>query len=344
MVVKRSRRTAWGACLALAGLLVAALAGSAGAAGLAKGAASLTIGVSPDPAYAPYIVGVQKGFFQKYGLNPSLSYFSNGGEMNDAVVAGQVQFSASGTGTLLPRLSTRKEAIIAVTATSGTTFAMAARKSLKTPADFVGKKLGVVPGTTPEFVWQAFLKKYKIQPSQVQIVYASPPELTASLAQGRIDAMYIWQPWPLKATQLSNDVGIFQHSRDVGYLLYFAAAGNVDYMKSHPNETTAILKGLRDSIAYINANKDEAVAIMADVMHLSKADTAPLVADYDQKLEMPSRGMILDAHATGAWLASKHKLNTRIMPWKDAFDTSYLAKLLHVKPVSAVLTKKSGKK
>ena len=52
---------------------------------------------------------------------------------------------------------------------------------------------------------------------------------------------------------------------------------------------------------------------------------------------MPTRAMILDAHAEGTWLAQHRKLDTRTMPWKYSFATQYLAQVLHVKPVSAVI-------
>lgn len=325
--------------LVVAGVMTLA-AGAANAAHRASAATTVEVAVGPDPSYAPYIVGQAKGIFAKYGLSLDLKYFSNGGDMNDALVAGQIQFSGAGTGTLLPRLSTKKDAIIAVTATSGTTFAMAARSNLTKPQDFIGKKLGVVPGTTPEFVWQLFLQKNHISPNQVQMVYAPPPELTTALAQGQIDAMYIWQPWPFKATQLSSSVDIFQHSRDVGYLLYFDASGNVEWMKQHPSQTVAFLRGLKDSIAYINGHKDETVSILSGVMHQSVDATSSQTADYAYNLQMPSHGMIIDAHAEGTWLARHHKLDTRTMPWKYAFATKYLAQVLHVKAVSAVLTGK----
>lgn len=344
MSISRRRTTALASVLAAVLVAVAALAGGAGASPRAKQLTNITIAVGPDPSYAPWIMAAQKGIFQKYGLNPELKYFSNGGDMNDALVAGQLQFSGAGTGTLLPRLSTKKAALIAVTATSGTTFAMAAQKSLTTPRDFVGKKLGVVQGTTPEYVWKLFLQKNGISPSQVQMVYASPPELTTALAQGRIDALYLWQPWPFKATQLSSNVHIYQHSKDVSYLLYFDATGNVDWMNAHPTETVDFLKALKEGVAYVNAHRDETVSALADIMHQPLDATASQTADYAYKLAMPTRPMILDAHAEGTWLARGHKLNTRIMPWKSAFETQYLAKVLHVQPVSAVLAKKQAKK
>ena len=316
------------------------LAAGAGATVHRQHATPVVFGVGADPAFAPWIVGVEKGFFDKYGVDAQLKYFGGGALANDAMVAGEIQFSGSGAGTVLPRIATKKIATIARTATSGTTFSIVAKKDMTSPSDFVGKKLATVQGTTMEYVWGLFLKKNKIPADKVDMVYASPPELTTSLVQGRIDAMLMFQPWPLKATQLSSNVRIFQYSRQIGYLLQFHATGNSDWMRSHPGATVGVLRGLRDAIAYINSNRSDAVAIMAGVMHQPVSDTASQVNDYTYRLAMPDRPMILNMHHEATWLAQKHKLNTRVFPWKTAFQTQYLAKVLNVKPVSAVLAKK----
>ncbi len=325
--MRMTKHVAVGAILAL-GTVTAVLAVAASAADTKATATSIRVGISPDPAYAPYLVAKEKGFFSKYGIDATIRQFSSGADMNDAVVAGELDYSASGGGTLLPRLATKREAILAVSATSGTTFTMAAHKNLVVPRDFIGKKLGVVRGTTPEYVWKLFLQKNKIDPKSVTMVYASPPELAASLAQGRIDALYLWQPWPFKATELSSDVRIYQRSEDIGYKLYFSIAGNTDYIRKNPGTTVNVLRALRDAIQYINANRDETVALMAKTMRLSEAETRPLVADYVYKLETPSNAMMTDLRETAKWLASIRRLNSRIFPWKTAVLPAYVQRAL----------------
>lgn len=319
--------------VAAAALLAVALAAAGGASARSDAAPAVNVrfAVGPDPAYLPFIVAEAKGIFAKHGINPSLKFFSNGGDMNDAALAGEIDFSASGGGTLLPRLATTRLTILGVSATSGTTFAMAARANLQRPADFVGKKLGVVQGTTPEFVWKVFLEKNKIRPNQVQMVYASPPELLSGIVQGRIDAIYVWQPWPFRATELSKDVKIFQRSRDIGYKLYFSLSGNRDYVLKNPGTTVKFLSAIRESIAYINANKDESIELMAKAMRLSAAETRPLVNDYDYELQSPGKAVKDDLLATARWLASLRKLNSREFPWKTAITPAYVNRVLKTK-------------
>jgi ABC-type nitrate/sulfonate/bicarbonate transport system substrate-binding protein len=340
----RRRKFRWTPSLVITALAFVALAGGAPTSEAASNLTSVTIGVGADPSFAPWIIGAEKGFFAKHGVDAKIQYFQGGSLANDAMVAGQIQFSGSGAGTVLPRIATKKVATIARTATSGTTFSIVARKDMTSPRDFIGKKLGTVPGTTMEYVWGLFLKKNHISPSQVETVAAQPAELTTSLVQGRLDAMLMFQPWPYKATQLSSNLRIYQYSRDIGYVLHFHATGNVAWMAAHPAATENVLRGLKDAINFINQNRAETVSVLSEAMHQPADVTARQTADYDFQLAMPTKAMVQNMHNEAKWLASQHKLNSRIFPWKTAFATQYLATVLDTKPVSAVLPKRQKRK
>jgi NitT/TauT family transport system substrate-binding protein len=285
---------------------------------------SIQIGISPDPAYAPYIVADRQGFFENHGLQAEIRRFSNGGDMNDAVVAGEIDYSGSGTGTLLPRLATGRETIFAVTATSGTTFGIAATTELQDADDFRGKKLGMVPGTTSEYVWEFFLQEHGISNDEVEMVGAPPPELVSALDSGEIDAFIVWEPWPTQAVRTSGEdtVHIFGRNEDVGYLLYFSFAGNTEFMEQNPNTTVALLQAVSEAIDFINENPDEAVAIMADVMQLSEDEARPLVEDYQYELGLPDE-LRQDVADTAAWLEGLDRLDTEVA-YEDVVNPTFI--------------------
>lgn len=332
----RTRRTgALAVVLSAALLLLAACGGDDAAenggaetdAASAPETASIQIGISPDPAYAPYIVADRQGFFAEHGLQAEIRRFSNGGDMNDAVVAGEVDYAGSGTGTLLPRLATGREKIFAVTATSGTTFGIAAKTELQEGADFSGKKLGMVPGTTSEYVWEFFLREHGIAKEDVEMVGAAPPELVSALDRGEIDAFIVWEPWPTQAVRTSGEdaVHIFGRNEDVGYLLYFSFAGNAEFMEQNPNTTAALLRAVRDAIDFIEENPDETVAIMADVMQLSEEEARPLVEDYEYGLGLPEE-LRQDISDTAAWLKGLGRLDTDVA-YEDVVDPTHIEKV-----------------
>ena len=63
----------------------------------------IRIGVGVDPSYTTWWVAQDKGFFAKYKINAELTQFPSGAEIADGVMAGELDFGASGTATWMPR-------------------------------------------------------------------------------------------------------------------------------------------------------------------------------------------------------------------------------------------------
>ncbi|MGH7078066.1 MAG: ABC transporter substrate-binding protein, partial [Acetobacteraceae bacterium] len=65
-----------------------------------------------------------------------------------------------------------------------------ASDNIKTPEDFVGKKVAVPFGSTSNFRLAGFLTVHKLL-GKVKVLYMSPPELVAAWRRGEIDAAYV---------------------------------------------------------------------------------------------------------------------------------------------------------
>lgn len=312
--------------LALVALLVAACGGRSGASA-SPANPRVRVAVNADPAYTPYFVALDQGLFKQQGLDVEETFFSNGGDMADAVIAGEMDFTGSGSGTLLPRVATGNFLILGAIATSGTTFKMVARNDLQRPADFVGKRLGVVAGTTPEYAWAIFLQKHNIAPDAVQMVNAPPAELISALDRGEVDAVYIWEPWPTKAVEVSRgQVRVFQTTQDLGYVVYIGVGGNTKFIRDNPDTTVKFLRGVRAAIDFINQHPDQAVAILADRMKQTPDQVRPLFQDYQFAMATPPE-QLRDFQDTAAWMKSRGRLQTDI-DWSRAIDGSYMQRAL----------------
>jgi NitT/TauT family transport system substrate-binding protein len=273
---------------------------------------NIRIGISPDAAYSTFVVADAEGCFQRQGLKASVIRFASGSEMADAVNTGDVDFAAGGAGTTLPRLMTGRQKILALLGTSSTNFAMAARDGLKVPADFIGKRLGVVPGTTSEYLWGQFLKQNNIAASAVKFVPAPPPELIAGMTRGDIDAFYLWSPWPQRAQAAIKNVRVFQNSSALGYVLYFTIVGNTSVIQTRPESTEKMLRAIKCGVDAIAANPEKAVTTMATLMKMSVADTAPLMQVYEWAIAAPDAAVRKDLMDFASWLKENGKLRGEV--------------------------------
>src|SRR5688500_16777509 len=71
--------------------------------GAAHAQDKIKVGVGVDPSYTTWWVALDKGFFAKYGITADLIQMSGGPDIADGVMAGELDFGASGTATWMPR-------------------------------------------------------------------------------------------------------------------------------------------------------------------------------------------------------------------------------------------------
>ncbi len=303
----------------------------------ASGAASaqdkIRVGVGVDPSYTTWWVAQDKGFFTNYGIAAELTQFPSGAEIADGVMAGELDFGASGTATWMPRfVRSDNLRLVATQATSTDNFKMAALTSLKSLSDLKGKKLGTVQGSTTDYLWALVAKKLNVPESELGITPVPPPELPAALDRGDIQAFFVWEPWPSKAVQISgkDKVHILASSGDVGYFQSFSIVGNKNFIQSHPDVTVRMLAALRDASNFMKTNRAEAVKVTA-----ARNKVSPDMAEYIMGLynfEVAFGDTIVSgAKVEEAWMRGKERLKGNPINWDAVVDRTYFDKSLSVK-------------
>jgi NitT/TauT family transport system substrate-binding protein len=146
-------------------------------------------------------VSYMKVLAPKYNLKVDERVFSKGADIMPAIVAGELDASASGADAAI----TARAAGVPLYAVSG--FSRGGARivaqpglGIKTVADLKGKKVGVTRGGAQELLLLAELEKHGLTASNrpgkdVLIVYLTYPDLNAALAARQIDAMCQSEPY-----------------------------------------------------------------------------------------------------------------------------------------------------
>ncbi|MGH7386791.1 MAG: ABC transporter substrate-binding protein, partial [Candidatus Rokuibacteriota bacterium] len=77
-------------------LALALIAGDLSLAPAAEGQAPLKVGVLKLTSSAPIFIGVEKGYFKEFGVEPELVYFQAAAPIATALAAGQLDVGATG--------------------------------------------------------------------------------------------------------------------------------------------------------------------------------------------------------------------------------------------------------
>jgi NitT/TauT family transport system substrate-binding protein len=290
---------------------------------------TVRIAVGVDPVFTPWWIAQEKGFYKKHGINAEITQFSGGPALADATMAGEADIGSSGTATWMPRIVRGSMVVLATMATSPDAFKMAARNDIKTLSDLRDKKVGSVGGSSTDYLWVRLAAKLNLPESAFDVIPMTPPELVPSLDRGDIQAYFVWEPWALRAVEVSgpSKVHILATSGDVGYLLNFVVVANKKFVDARPDAATRVLGALREAIEFQNRNPGEAAQIGADKNKL-KVD----MASYIIKLYQFSLGLSPDtepaARTEEAWMRSKERLKGRPIDWGTTIDRRFLDRAL----------------
>jgi NitT/TauT family transport system substrate-binding protein len=261
------------AVLLLSTALLATACGSDDAGGQSSGEGpdKVTVGVIPILDVAPIYLGVEKGFFDKRGMDVKLEQAEGGAAIVPAVVSGQYQFGFSNVVSLLLAHSQGLPVKMVSngnnsTGVDGKDFASLMVKGdspIKSPKDLEGKT--VAANTLQNIVdtsVRASVRKDGGDPSKVKFVPLPFPEQPAALQSGRVDAVFVVEPFQ-QAVLADGGRPIASSYVDAAPNLtvatYFASK---QLIGENPDLVRRFTDAMTESLSYADSHPDEAREII----------------------------------------------------------------------------------
>lgn len=202
IALRRSRfLVASAAALALSTL---AACGGGSDAESSDGVTSVKVGVFAAADTVPLYDGIDKGYFEDQGLDVEVQVMDSGAAVAAAVLAGDVDFGYSNTLSLVIAKSKKLPVTIVAPGVAAGTDADSANSAvlvaedsdIEEPADLAGKKVAVnALGNILEVTLRNTLKKAGVDPEDVRLVEVPFPEMPAALADDRVDAAFMLEPF-----------------------------------------------------------------------------------------------------------------------------------------------------
>lgn len=273
-------------------------------------------------AFAPIEVGLEKGIWARHGLELEVPIFAGDAKLQQAMVAGSVDFglgSGPAMGFIAKGVPAKAVGVIANQPLS-MGLVVAASSPIRTPAELKGARIGVSTAGS--------LTQWLARELSRQLGWGSDGMKTVPL--GAISAQF--------AALKTNQVDGFVMSSSQGYLLEKQHDGRLllafgDYIKDFhthvifattemmqkkPEAVRRFLAGWIDVIAFMAANKGEAVRIASRVTGL---DEDIEDREYDEVMPMMSRDLRFSAKALDVIGDSFAELE--ILPKKPDMTTLY---------------------
>ena len=216
------------------------------------------------------IIAKAKGLFEKQGLDISVANFTSGKQCLDTVLGGGADIATTAEAPVTAAaMANQPIAFVAGMEYSDLKTMTAAKSGIKTRADLRGKKIGFTAGTGSEVYTATLLKAAGLTPADVTLVNLRPQEMLPAMAAGSIDAFDTWEPHIANARKALGENAVLLDTKGL-YSETFNIVVTRPYLDANGPLVQKILRALLDAEAFANANPDEAIATVADVVGMKR--------------------------------------------------------------------------
>jgi NitT/TauT family transport system substrate-binding protein len=248
----------------------------------------VNVGFVPAGDWVPALVAKEKGFFDKRGLDVTLTKVAIISNVPAALVSGSLHIGVSTPTVLIDAVDSGLD----LAAIAGGTrfvknpaiFSVVVRNGLavKTAKDLEGKRVGV-PGmrSIADVLLRKWLMDQGVQPSKVNLVEASFPQMKDLLKGGTLDAVAVLEPFRSRIVADQTGFRLADYVAEVNPdLLGGVWVARKSWLAANPKAADAFREALVEAIAFMGKNAEEAKAIEAK--HLGF--TTPVALPYSVTL------------------------------------------------------------
>lgn len=241
--------------------------------------APLRIAFSDWPGWVAWEVAIQKGFFEKAGVDVKFEWLEYVPSM-DAFAAGKVDACAMTNGdTLVTGASGAKGVMILINDYSDGNDIVVAKPGIKSVKDLKGKKVGVEVGFVGHLLLLKALEANGLTEDDVELVNVATDKTPETLASGDVDAIVAWQPNSGQALKAVPGSTAVYTSGDVKGLIYDVLAVTPQSLDERRDDWKKVIDAWYMAVDYIKdpATRDDAIKIMASRVDLPPAEYAKFV-------------------------------------------------------------------
>lgn len=251
---------------------------------IAHAEGTLIVGTGVDPSFTPLYVAFEQDLFRKNGIAAELKLFASGSAAVPSLISGDINISlGTPTAPLLNHMKANKIALAAQFARQYRYSELIGIKAIGAVSDLPGRRVGYELGTATEVFALEVLAEHKVAPETIRHVSLQPPEGLAALQRNDIDAVFTFKPWSDRMVAAMPD----KVHRIPGTESFFSTQNVImdkEWAEKNPKTATGFLDVLRQSIAFVRANPDEAAVLVGRHLRMDPGAVRPLLDLNDFEL------------------------------------------------------------
>jgi len=271
-------------------------------------------------------VAMDKGFFEKNGLNVSLrdTYPTGVGPVND-MAAGELDLSVSAEYPVITRIFAGGNMSIIASIDKYQNEALISRKDsgIRNITDLKGKKIGLPRGTILDFFLGRLLARNGLGMGDVTLVDVNTTHAADAIPGGEVDAIMYFQPHVSRILERLGDNAVTWPGQS-DQLLYAVIAARNDWIGTHPDQVRRFLRSLDEAQEYSVDHPDETKAIVKKRLNLTDAYLAEVWPAHRFGVSL-DQSLVLAMNDEGRWTIANNMTAEKTLPdFRSAISTEGL--------------------
>jgi taurine transport system substrate-binding protein len=207
--------------------------------------------------------------------------FDSGGSVNEAAIAGSIDFGLAGSSPVSRGLSQPIPYQVPwIHDVIGAAEALVVKDGIESIADLEGKKVATPFASTAHFSLLAALEDAGVDPAKVDIIDAEPDDIYAAWTRGDIDGAYVWNPNLAKLKDEGGTVLIDSAQlSEKGATTYDLAVVTDEFAEQYPDVVDIWAEAQNRAVTLIKENPSEAASIIATELNITPEEAEAQLGD-----------------------------------------------------------------
>lgn len=228
---------------------------------VSKGAHSL--GYSAWPGWFPWQVAQEQQIFDKNKASVDLKWFDGYLESINTLTAQQIDANSQTLNDTISAVSGGADQVVVLVNDNSTgNDQVIVREGINSITDLKGKKVAAEEGAVDHFLLLLGLEKAGLTPQDIQFVPLETGKAAAAFVAGQVDAVAVFAPFTTQALKRPGSKEIFS-SKDFPGAIPDHLVVTRQFLQEHPDQVQAMVNSWFATLDYMQANPDQAIAIMA---------------------------------------------------------------------------------
>jgi NitT/TauT family transport system substrate-binding protein len=241
----------------------------------------IVLGYSAWPGWFPWKVAEEQGFFEEVGVEVELKWFDDYLASLTALSAGQLDGNSQTLNDTLVGVSAGDEQVVVlVNDNSAGNDAIIVDASINSIEDLAGKTVAAEPGVVDHFLLLQGLDSVGLTEADITFQGVPTPDAAAAFSSGEFDAAGVFAPFTLQALEREGSKVLFDSADFQGTIPNFLVL-DAEVVEERPDDVQKLIDAWYMTVDWIEANPDEATAIMAEQAGISAEEYASLAGGTD---------------------------------------------------------------